>query len=119
MQTKIDKGKLGEDIAARYLEEKGFIIVERNWRVARSEVDIIAQYGKKCIIVEVKYRVGDEYGHPEESVDEHKMEMLLAAAGAYWEQHPEYETIRLDVLSIVVDKKTTEMEIFHFEDAYF
>ncbi len=119
MTTKIDKGKRGEDIAADYLVDQGYTIEERNWRVSRSEVDLIARQGDVCVFVEVKYRTTGVFGHPEEAVTEHKMDMLDRAVEVYWHEHPEYKSIRIDIISITVDKKKDEMQIYHIEDVYF
>ncbi len=119
MRSKIDKGKLGEDMAVDYLAKKGYQIIHRNWRQSRSEIDIIAQLEKKCVFVEVKYREGDRYGHPEQAVNEQKIEMMRSAAEYFLDEHPEYATLQFDIVAITVDKKNRNAEIFHFEDVYF
>ena len=69
MSDKIKKGKEGEDMAARFLIEKGFEIVERNYRYKRSEIDLIVKKDKWLVFVEVKLRSSDLYGYPEDFVD--------------------------------------------------
>ncbi len=119
MQSNIDKGKKGEDIAADLLVGKGYLVVERNYRYLRSEVDIIAVDGEVCVFVEVKYREGISYGHPEEAVTTHKLEMIATAAEEYWHLHPEYKFIRYDIIAITVDKKSGQQEVYHIQDVYF
>jgi putative endonuclease len=61
-------GKLGEEIAVRYLLEQGYKILERNWRNQHKEIDIIAMDGEELVIVEVKARMNDDFGEPYMSV---------------------------------------------------
>ncbi len=119
MQSNLDKGKKGEDIAADFLVNKGYKIVERNYRYQRSEVDIIAEEGEVCVFIEVKYREGKSYGHPEEAVTTHKLEMIAAAAEQYWHLRPEYKFIRYDIIAITVDKNSGQQEVYHIQDVYF
>ncbi|MCI4462710.1 MAG: YraN family protein [Caldisericum sp.] len=65
-------GKEGEDIGARYLQNNGFKIVERNFRTPFGEIDIIARKGKKLYFVEVKTRTSSEYGRGVEAVNKRK-----------------------------------------------
>lgn len=76
-------GNLGEDMAARYLEEKGFSIVKRNYRTVSGEIDLIATAGDELHFVEVKTRQGDLYGHPAESVTPQKYMHMRRAAGQF------------------------------------
>lgn len=69
-------GKWGEDLAAEYLECKGYTIIERDWKSGRRDLDIIAQDGEVIVFVEVKTRRNSLYGQPEEAVDYHKLHSL-------------------------------------------
>lgn len=72
-------GKWGEDEAARFLQRKGFTILERDWRVGKRDLDIIAlkEDGKLLVFVEVKTRRNDVYLQPEEAVNTTKCVILL------------------------------------------
>lgn len=72
-------GKWGEDEAAHFLQRKGFSILERDWRVGKRDLDIIAlkEDGKLLVFVEVKTRRNDVYLQPEEAVNTTKMRILL------------------------------------------
>ncbi len=106
-------------MATQYLLEKGYIILARNYRYSRSEVDIIASRDDLCVFVEVKYREGLTHGHPEEAVSDHKLEKIMEAAEQYTYDNPQWKNIRFDIISITVDKKSAQKEIYHIEDIYF
>ncbi|MEJ8758431.1 YraN family protein [Pontibacter sp. H259] len=108
-------GQLGENMAQLYLQERGYSILERNYRYKRAEIDIIAQKEKLLIFVEVKTRTSDTFGFPEAAVDTRKEKLLLDAAeefilAANW-QHD----IRFDIISVTL---STPPAILHFEDAF-
>jgi putative endonuclease len=109
-------GKRGEDLAAQYLLENGFEILERNWRFEKKEIDIIALKGNLIAIVEVKTRSTAYFGRPEEFVTKAKQKFLVHAADAF-AQHLDFEAeIRYDIIAIVLNG--TQAEINHIEDAF-
>ncbi|MFZ6023522.1 MAG: YraN family protein [Bacteroidota bacterium] len=119
MQTSnIETGQLGEDIAAGFLANKGYSIVERNWRCKHWEVDIIAFKHKKLHFIEVKTRSSMRFGKPEESITREKMTHLKNAAEAYQYQHPEWKYLQFDVIAITLVNGITK-EIYLIEDVYF
>ena len=65
-------GKKGENLAKEMLVDKGYTIVETNWRFDKDEIDIVAKDGDEFVIVEVKTRSTDFYGFPEDAVDSQK-----------------------------------------------
>ncbi|HID55979.1 TPA: YraN family protein, partial [Candidatus Poribacteria bacterium] len=67
VQTKKEIGLLGEEIAADFLRRKGYRLLERNIRIGRGEIDLVALDGETLVFVEVKTRKGLRYGHPSES----------------------------------------------------
>jgi putative endonuclease len=87
MKSNKEKGNNGEQIAADYLIELGYTILERNWRHHHLEVDIIAAKEELLHIIEVKTRHTLRYGRPEESITREKMTFLRNAAEAYQFQH--------------------------------
>ena len=113
-----DIGRLGEDLAEQYLIERGYDILERNWRYARFELDIIAIKGEMLHFVEVKTRKTNEFGLPEAAVDEIKISYLVAAGEEFLYQHPEWKNVQFDVVSICL-LPFDEVEYFLIEDVYF
>ena len=104
MQTeKQIRGALGEQAAVDYLRQNGFMIVERNYRIGRSEVDIIASRYDELHFVEVKTRKYSSMTAPEEAITEQKLRAMRRAASAYMAQHhsmlePRFSFIAIDIV---------------------
>lgn len=110
-------GKWGESLAADYLCEQGYTVLERNARSQYGEIDLVASQGDYLVFVEVKTRTSTAFGLPEDSVTSRKQAHLLAAAQAYLQNHPEMEdTWRVDVISIECRPGQPPV-ITHFENA--
>ncbi|MCR5038745.1 MAG: YraN family protein [Bacteroidales bacterium] len=109
-------GKIGEDLAAQYLIDKGYMILERNWRAYRKEIDIIAIDGKDIVFIEVKTRNNNVYGDPEMAVNRKKRAHIYAAASAYYFQHKIELDVRFDIISILYHHGNPEIN--HIEDAF-
>ena len=118
-------GDRGEALAAAYLEQQGYTILDRNYRFKRAEVDLVCfqpspQYerGGQLVFAEVKTRRGLAFGHPEDAVTEAKQRSLIRAARAYlYERKLEGAPCRFDVVSIVLHPGR-EPVIEHFENAF-
>ena len=113
-----DTGKLGEELALRYLQEQGWEILEINWRLGRTEVDLIAKEKEVLVFVEVKTRRNDSYGTPEEAVGGGKMKRLTRACARYMERIGHDWEVRFDVISILLPEGR-EPRIDHLRDAFF
>lgn len=112
-----DIGGRGEDLAAAYLESKGWTILDRNYFFQRSEVDIVAYDGALIVFVEVKYRSDTRRGHPEESISKKKIAHIYKAAEAWiYERKMDGSPVRLDVVSIVQEAGEAP-DIRHYENA--
>ena len=96
-------GSNKENIIRRYMEEKGYTILEMNFRCRQGEVDIIAKNDEYLVFVEVKYRSDVSNGFPEEAVDKRKQKRICQAARYYMYIHNlnEYTPIRFDVAGIL------------------
>ncbi|MBN2614817.1 MAG: YraN family protein [Bacteroidales bacterium] len=110
-------GKEGEQLAKDFLLQKGWLLLEVNWRYEHKEVDLIFRDGNELVIVEVKTRSTDYFGNPEEAVHEAKEEHLIQAAEAYLEEHNLDLEVRYDVLAIILKNGTHE--ITHIVDAFY
>lgn len=111
-------GNEGEEMAAAYLESKGWLILDRNYFFEKAEVDIVAFDRTQIIFVEVKKRSNTYFGRPEDYVTPKKEKLIKKAAEAWvYERKMETALVRFDVVSIV-QKGNEAPEITHFEDAF-
>jgi len=108
MTSNAEIGQLGENIAAKYLKRHGYKIIDRNFRSRRwGEIDIVATKDDTLVFVEVKARVGTKYGQPVEAVTPFKLRALKRAGQYYKLENPDLpDALRIDVVSIVLDKAT-------------
>lgn len=97
-------GARGEDLAAAYLERRGLSIVERNFRCARGELDIIARDGDTVVFVEVKTRRTAALGSPLEAVTRSKLARIRKLAGVWLSGQDEFfPTTRIDAIGIITE----------------
>jgi putative endonuclease len=116
--TTTETGNEGEEIAVRYLEEKKWTVIDRNYRFMKAEADIVAYDGKQIIVVEVKTRRGRGFGEPEEAVTEQKKKQLYKATQAWlYERKMEGAPVRFDVIAIIL-MKNADPVIRHHEGAF-
>ena len=110
------QGIAGEYLAVNLLLQKGYIILERNWRCGHLEVDIIAETKDYLVIVEVKTRKNATFGAPEVFVDRQKQRHLIRAAMYYAKFKCVTKEIRFDIVSVI---NCPEMqEVTHIENAF-
>lgn len=111
-------GKEGEQIAVDLLLQKGYKIIERNWRYLKAEIDIIAQKDSDTlVIVEVKTRSNSFIGNPEEFVTKKKIKLLVMAANEFVISRKLDVEVRFDIIAIVKNSKYQKVE--HLEDAFY
>ncbi|TWP30348.1 endonuclease [Apibacter muscae] len=111
-----DFGKEAEKEAQKYLRNKGYSILETNWRFHQAEIDIIALYRSYLVIVEVKGRSGNSLISPEEAVNVFKKKLLIDAANRYAENYPEEINVRFDIISLI--RNENRWQVNHIEDAF-
>jgi len=109
-------GQKGEGIAAKFLINKGYVILNSNWRYQHKEIDLIAKKDNFLIIIEVKTR-SSNYIKPRESVNKKKQENLIIATAAYVEQNQIELEIRFDIIEIIINKETYKLH--HIKDAFY
>ena len=101
MRAKDAVGRYGERVAAAYLEEQGWEVLDRNWRGQAGELDIVALQGEDLVVVEVKTRTGDGFGHPAEAVTAAKLARLRRLAGQWLACHElRPRAVRIDVVAV-------------------
>jgi len=111
-------GMWGEKVAAAYLAERGYEILERNVRNAEGELDIVAKQGDWIVFVEVKARGSQEFGSPEEALTVSKQDRLRKTAWAYLEERECLDALwRIDVVAIEGTQAGGVDRLEHYEYA--
>jgi putative endonuclease len=110
-------GRVGESIAGTFLNNKGYIILERNWRTPYGEIDMVARQSESIVFVEVKTRSSKSLGPPEISITPRKAEHMRSSAEYYIQQHPETNADwRIDLITIQLQPDDSPAIIDHFEN---
>ena len=112
-----DLGKWGERLAADYLQGRGYVIMERDWKSGHRDIDIIAQDGDTIVFVEVKTRRNNDFTDPVDAVGYQKIRNLQQAANHYVKYSHIDGDIRFDIISIV-GTPDSHAEIEHIKDAF-
>ena len=112
----IQTGIWGEELAAVYLREKGYVILERDWHSKHRDIDIIAQQDELLVFVEVKTRRSRDFGEPLLSINYQKQKNLLRAINHYIHYRKSDNPWRFDVITVVGKIDSAMPEIEHIED---
>ena len=117
MDEHLKTGALGEELACRYLEAKGYSILERNWRSGHRELDLIAQRGTLAI-VEVKTRSAGSLLRARDSVSQRKQSLIIQAADHYVRTQGLELDVRYDIIAIdIASDRSYTLE--HIEAAFY
>ena len=116
MNNKI-KGKIGENIAQEYLTNKGYKIIETNYRYSKiAEIDIIALKNNTLHFIEVKTRTSNKLGAPVEAITKTKLSSIYTAANAYLlKTNKHYKKIQIDAIGIILNNNDNP-QISFFEN---
>lgn len=109
-------GQLGELIAKKYLEDKGYKILEQNYRSRFGEIDLVVQKGKELIVVEVRTKRGLDFGTPEESLNKRKLRKLWFNAQGYASRVRWKGPYRIDAVCIVLSPENALERLDHYEN---
>lgn len=107
-------GRVGESFAAVMLEKKGYTILEKNFSNKFGEIDIIAKDKDVLVFVEVKTKIGDDFGLPEEMVGPGKLQKVRNMATMYMKG--ETFVCRIDVVAIVLNEQNEIQRLTHYEN---
>jgi putative endonuclease len=111
-------GRLGENLAAGYLKNNGYNIIETNYRCPRGEIDIIAQDGDCIVFTEVRTKTGNGFGTPEESVTSTKKKHLIDSAYTYLEEKDKHQADwRIDFIAVELDTNNKPLRIEQYKNA--
>ena len=110
-------GKKGEEIAARYLEQHGYTIQDRNWHCGHKDLDLVVTKNDTVVFVEVKTRTCTDWGDPQDFVTDRKIRRIVSSADAYLRFNQIDMDVRFDIVSVVEDGDDFKVE--HIEQAFF
>lgn len=110
-------GQRGEQLATLYLQEQGYMVLQRNYRTRYGELDIICQKNGVIVFVEVKTRRSQLFGSPEEAITRQKIMHIKKVALLYLaENKTSYKEIRFDVITILI--QGNEPRLNHIQAAF-
>ncbi len=112
-----ETGTKGEELATAFLKDKGYTILETNWRFMHLEADIIASISQTLVIAEVKTRKSNYFGEPETFVNKQKQSNLINVARSYIERNKLDMEVRFDIISVTTGSVQTTIN--HIEDAFY
>jgi putative endonuclease len=105
MATKDELGRRGELLAAAHLENRGFDVIDRNWRCRQGEIDLVARDGNEYVFVEVKTRSSTAFGTPLDAITPQKLARLQRLAVAWCASHLRTrQLIRIDAIGIIAPR---------------
>ena len=110
-------GQRGEELAANFMQNNGYTILETNWRYKHLEIDIVAMIAQTLVIAEVKTRKNNYFGEPESFVSKQKQKNLIKAAHHYLRRNNIDLEVRFDILSILIHDNI--IKINHIESAFY
>jgi len=112
----IDLGRRGEEVALKFLEERGLRLVDRNWRSGYKEIDLVMEGDDGLHIVEVR-SLTESGNNPYESIDRRKQRMVISAAARYVYEKRVLAEVKFDVVSVVFGRGDT-VSVEYFPDAF-
>jgi putative endonuclease len=118
MAAKDELGRRGEDEAVRYLEQRGLVVLSRNWRCRDGELDVVATDADRLVVCEVKTRSSTRFGLPAEAVDARKAHRIRQLTGAWLAaHHVPWVEVRYDVVAVLVEPGA-QVRVHHYEAAF-
>src|SRR3989339_332397 len=100
-------GKLGEDLACKYLQQKGYEILDRNIKTSFKEIDIVARIKEKIVFIEVKTRTNLKFGGADEAIKMYFFQTKLYT-----------DNFRLDLVAIDIEPNKNITNIKHYKDLF-
>ncbi|MBU4351144.1 YraN family protein [Candidatus Parcubacteria bacterium] len=114
--SNLETGKRGEKIAKEYLQKKGYKIIEQNYKTKYAEIDLVAKQKNELVFVEVRTKIGENFGSPEETIDRKKLRKLWGNATAYTARIKWKGSCRIDAVCIVLKKDYSVERLNHCEN---
>ncbi len=115
-QFNAQTGKRGEALAKEYLQKKGYKILEQNYRTRYAEIDLVAKQKDVLVFVEVRTKIGEQFGSPEETLNRWKLQRVKRNATAYAAHVKWRKLYRVDAVCIVLDENRRVLRLEHYEN---
>lgn len=109
-------GQIGEQLAKEYLEKENFKILEQNYRTRFAEIDLIAEKNNVLVFVEVRTKVGENFGSPEDTINKNKLRKVLWNAKSYTGLKNWQGAARIDAICIVLNRDMSVSRLTHHEN---
>lgn len=113
-------GKIGEKIAQEFLLKKGYQIIQSNYRTRFGEIDLITGKDSRLIFVEVKLKIGEDFGSPEDMVNRRKLSQIQKTAEVFLQTNPQiadnFQSNQIDAICIVLSPDQSIKRINHWEN---
>ena len=109
-------GKIGEEMAREFLENKGYKIIEQNYKTKYAEIDLVASKKNVLVFVEVRTKIGENFGAPEDTINKNKLRKILQNAKAYSAIKKWDGPCRIDAICIVLKPDRTIERLNHYEN---
>lgn len=120
MKTKnLETGHLGEEIGREFLRKKGYKIIDQNYKTKFGEIDLIVRDKKTLVFVEVRTKIGDDLGSPEDSLNREKIKKLIKNAAVYVSRKDYQKSYRIDAVCIVLEENRTINRATHYQNITF
>jgi len=114
------KGKIGEEIAGEFLRKKGYIVLDQNWKNRYGEIDLVCTNGDCLVFVEVKLKMGEDFGTPEEMISSRKIIQVMRTAESYCLANrriaSKHSKQMVEAVCIVLDQENEVVRLDHYEN---
>ncbi len=107
-------GKQAEALVVVQLQTKGFTILEQNWRMRYSEIDLVVQRGSSIFFIEVKYRKNADFGGGQAAITADKQQRLRRAVVSWLKANRAYANFQPQLLIIVVEGSLVQPQYRHY-----
>lgn len=114
--NRTEVGRLGEEFARKYLEKKGYRILEQNYRTRYAEIDLVAKQKDVLVFVEVRTKVGEQFGSPEDTINQGKLRKVKRNAEAYVSRVKWNKLYRVDAVCVVLGDDYAVRRLCHYEN---
>jgi len=116
MRHNLETGQIGEEIAKKYLEQKGYKIIERDFKTKYAEIDLAGIKSNELVIFEVRTKRGETFGSPEETLNSRKLKKVYLGARIYAAAKKWPGPLRIDAVCIILKGDSSALRINHYEN---